>query len=106
MQTVLIRIPYRIDELSTSSNSVNHYLATTIDNLIANDLAIDRIYIYQDGAKLPSKPDFFKSCAMNVSRFVASFTDQAYSTKEYKQRSYTGLGKPFKPVCADYAEND
>ena len=74
-------IPYRIDELSTSSNSVNHYLATTIDNLIANDLAIDRIYIYQDGAKLPSKPGFFKSCAMNVSRFVASFTDQAYSTK-------------------------
>ena len=41
-------IPYRIDELSTSSNSVNHYLATTIDNLIANDLAIDRIYIYQE----------------------------------------------------------
>ena len=74
-------IPYRIDELSTSSNSVNHYLATTIDNLIANDLAIDRIYIYQDGAKLPSKPGFFKSCAMNVSRFVASFTYQAYSTK-------------------------
>ena len=74
-------IPYRIDELSTSSNSVNHYLATTIDNLIANDLAIDRIYIYQDGAKLPSKPGFFKSCAMNISRFVASFTDQAYSTK-------------------------
>ena len=68
-------IPYRIDELSTSSNSVNHYLATTIDNLIANDLAIDRIYIYQDGAKLPSKPGFFKSCAMNVSRFVESFTD-------------------------------
>ena len=30
-------IPYRIDELSTSSNSVNHYLATTIDNLIAVD---------------------------------------------------------------------
>lgn len=74
-------IPYRIAELSTSSNSVNHYLATTIDNLIANDLAIDRIYIYQDGAKLPSKPGFFKSCAMSVSRFVASFTDQAYSTK-------------------------
>ena len=39
-------IPYRIAELSTSSNSVNHYLATTIDNLIANDLAIDLSLIH------------------------------------------------------------
>ena len=34
-------IPYRIAELSTSTSSVNHHLATTIDNLIANGLAID-----------------------------------------------------------------
>jgi ABC-type glycerol-3-phosphate transport system substrate-binding protein len=73
-------IPYRIGELSTSTNSVNHYLATTIDNLIANDLAIDRIYIYQEDAELPSKPNIFKSLYMNVSRFIASYTEKAYST--------------------------
>ena len=72
-------IPYRIGELSTSMNSVNHYLALVIDNLIKNNLAIDRIWIYQNGAKLPEKPGFFKSCAMNIKRFTASFTDQAYS---------------------------
>lgn len=72
-------VPYRISELSTSTNSVNHYLATTIDNLIANDLAIDRIWIYQEGAELPKKPGFFKSCWLNVQRFVASFTEQNYS---------------------------
>ena len=54
-------IPYRIGELSTSMNSVNHYLATAIDNLIENNLAIDRIWLYQDDAKLPKKPGFFKS---------------------------------------------
>ena len=74
-------IPYRVAELTTSTNSVNHYLAQTIDNLIANDLAIDRLWVYQEGAELPKKPGIFKSMAMNVQRFVASFTEQAYSTK-------------------------
>lgn len=72
-------IPYRIGELSTSMNSVNHYLATAIDNIIENNLAIDRIWIYQKDAKLPQKPGIFKSMAMNVQRFVTSFTDQDYS---------------------------
>jgi ABC-type glycerol-3-phosphate transport system substrate-binding protein len=73
-------IPYRIDELSSSTNSANQYLANTVDNLIENNLAIDRIWIYQEEAKLPSKPGFFKSLWMNIKRFFASFTEQAYST--------------------------
>ena len=73
-------IPYRISELSTSTNSVIHYLATTIDNLIKNNLAMDRIYLYQEDAKLPKKPGFFKSLFMQLKRFFASFTAQAYST--------------------------
>ncbi len=72
-------IPYRIGELSTSMNSVNHYLANAIDNLIENNLAIDRIWLYQDDAKLPKKPGFFKSIGMNLQRFITSFTDQDYS---------------------------
>lgn len=73
-------IPYRIAELSSSTNSANQYLANTIDNLIANNLAIDRVYIYQKDAKLPSKPNILKSAWMNIKRFVTSFTEQAYST--------------------------
>ncbi len=73
-------IPYRIAELSTSANSVNRYLANTIDNLIRNNLAIDRIYIYQEDADVPKAPGFFASLWMNIKRFFASFTDQAYST--------------------------
>ena len=73
-------IPYRIGELSTSMNSANHYLANTIDNLIKNNLAIDRVWIYQEGAELPEKPGIFASAWMNIKRFVASFTEKAYST--------------------------
>ena len=73
-------IPYRIAELSTSANSVNRYLANTIDNLIRNNLAIDRVYVYQEDAALPKAPGFFESLWMNIVRFFASFTDQAYST--------------------------
>ena len=73
-------IPYRISELSTSTNSVNHYLAQAIDDLMVNGVAIDRIYLYQDNAELPKSPGFFKSIGMNISRFVSSFTNQAYST--------------------------
>lgn len=72
-------IPYRIGELSTSTSSVNHHLATTIDSLLENGLAIDRVYIYQDDAELPSKPGIFSSAWMNIKRFVASFTNQDYN---------------------------
>ncbi len=74
-------IPYRIAELSTSTNSVNHYLAQAIDDLMVNGLAIDRIYICQKDTKLPGKAGFFKSIGQNISRFTSSFTNQAYSTR-------------------------
>ncbi len=73
-------IPYRVSELSSSSNSANQYLANTVDALIANNIAIDRIYIYQEDAELPSKIGFFQSIWMSIKRFAASFTEQAYST--------------------------
>lgn len=73
-------IPYRVAELCTSASSANRHLANTVDKLIENNLAIDRIWIYQEGAELPKKPGFFTSTGMSIKRFVSSFTDQAYST--------------------------
>lgn len=72
-------IPYRIGELSSSSNSANQYLANTIDHLLNNNLAIDRIYVYQQNASLPTEPGFFSSLGMNARRFSSSFTKQTYS---------------------------
>ena len=72
-------IPYRIAELSSSTNSVNQYLANTIDALMENGVSIDRIWVYQEDASLPKHPGFFKRIWMNIVRFFVSFTDQSYS---------------------------
>lgn len=72
-------IPYRIAELSSSTNSVNQYLANTIDALMENGVAIDRIWVYQEDVSLPKHPGFFKRIWMNIVRFFVSFTDQSYS---------------------------
>jgi len=73
-------IPYRINELAQSTNSVTQYLANLIDTVNRNALSLDKIYIYQEDAKLPKGAGFFKSIYLNVSRFFSSFTNQAYSS--------------------------
>ncbi|MBE5832323.1 MAG: extracellular solute-binding protein [Butyrivibrio sp.] len=70
---------YRVDELSTSVNSINTQIANFVDIIGNNNLSIDRIYIYQSGAKLPKGLSFFSSIGMNVSRFINSFFGQSYS---------------------------
>lgn len=73
-------LAYRVAELTTSTNSVNQFLANLIDSLNGNQLGIDRIYLYQEGAKLPKNAGFFASVGASVKRFVTSFASQAYST--------------------------
>ncbi|MBR1861812.1 MAG: extracellular solute-binding protein [Lachnospiraceae bacterium] len=70
---------YRVGELSTSTNSINTQIANFVDLINDNDLAIDRIYIYQEGAKLPKGQGFFKSIGTSIARFFNSFFGQSYS---------------------------
>ncbi len=70
---------YRVDELSTGSNSINTQLANFVDIINNNDLSIDRIYIFQSGAKLPKKLGFFASLFQKIGRFFYSFFGQSYS---------------------------
>lgn len=71
---------YRVGELSTSTNSVNTQIANFVDLIGDNDLAIDRIYIYQEDAKLPKGQGFFKGIGMSIARFFNSFFGQSYSS--------------------------
>lgn len=73
------KLPYRIAELSTSVSSVTRFLANLLDALNKNQLYIDRIYLYQEKAKLPKSTGFLKSAQLSLKRFFNSFTDQAYS---------------------------
>lgn len=70
---------YRVGELSTGTNSINTQIANFVDLINDNDLAIDRIYLYQEGAKLPGGLNIFASVGMSVKRFFSSFFGQSYS---------------------------
>ena len=70
---------YRVDELSTSVNSINTQIANFVDLINDNDLSIDRIYIYQDGARLPNGQNIFQSIGTSLKRFGYSFMGQSYS---------------------------
>ena len=71
---------YRVDELATSTNSINTQLANFVDIIGKNNTAIDRIYVFQ-GEKVPSsKAGFFESIGLSLGRFVYSFFGQSYSS--------------------------
>ena len=70
---------YRVDELSTSVNSINTQIANFVDLINKNNLSIDRIYLYQEGAKLPKKLNIFQSALLSVQRFTHSFFGTSYS---------------------------
>lgn len=70
---------YRVDELSTSVNSINTQIANFVDLINDNNLSIDRIYIYQEDAKLPKKLNVFQSMWLSVRRFANSFFGTSYS---------------------------
>ena len=70
---------YRVDELSTSVNSINTQIANFVDIINDNIVSIDRIYLYQEDAKLPTGLNFFQSLWMSICRFFYSFFGQSYS---------------------------
>lgn len=70
---------YRVDELSTSVNSINTQIANFIDLINDNNLSIDRIYVYQEDAKLPAKLNFFENLWLSIKRFFHSFFGTSYS---------------------------
>ena len=73
-------LPRRLTELSTGSNSASRMLAQQLQDIAQNDLSIDEIWFYQDGAQLPQKPGFLKSTGEGFNRFVRSFGNQDYAT--------------------------
>lgn len=73
------KIPYRVKELSTSSSSVNQYIANFITDITKNAISLDRVYLYQDDTELPGKASIFTKIWGSILRFLASFDSQAYS---------------------------
>ena len=78
-------LPRRLGELSTGANSAARMLAQQMQDMAANDLSIDRIYFYQDGAALPEKSGVFRSLASGAARFMNSFSAQEYTSASAAQ---------------------
>ncbi|MCR5032905.1 MAG: extracellular solute-binding protein [Lachnospiraceae bacterium] len=76
---------YRVSELSTSVNSINTQIANFVDLIGDNDLAIDRIYLYQEGAKLPRGLSLFGAAKVSLTRFFDSFFGQSYSASNAEE---------------------
>ncbi len=76
---------YRVSELATGANSINTQIANFVDIINKNAIAIDRIYVYQEGAKLPKKMGFFKSLSISAQRFTDSFFGQSYSASNVSE---------------------
>ncbi len=76
---------YRVDELSTSVNSINTQIANFVDIINDNIVSIDRIYLYQEDAELPKPMGFFKASWVSVQRFFNSFFGQSYSASNVNE---------------------
>lgn len=88
-------LPRRLGELSTGANSAARMLAQQLQDMAANDLSIDRIFFYQDGAALPEKPSVLSSLACVASRFMNSFDAQEYtSTNAAQGHLQVWVGRP------------
>lgn len=75
------KIPFRRGELSTDTASVNQDIANTINELNANNISFDSIYIYQEDSadKIPGKRNIFVKIWESIKRFFSSFGSQSYS---------------------------
>ncbi|MBQ4619409.1 MAG: extracellular solute-binding protein [Clostridia bacterium] len=78
-------LPRRLSELSTGSNSAARMLAQQLQDMAVNDLAIDQICFYQEGACLPERATFLQSAAKSAQRFITSFSAQDYSASSGKK---------------------
>ncbi|RAP73810.1 extracellular solute-binding protein [Paenibacillus montanisoli] len=73
------KLPNRINLFSNGGSSVSQLLGDMLVRINRSPMALDKIYVYQDG-KLP-KPNsgFFANLSESVKRFFLSFSKQSYS---------------------------
>lgn len=91
-------LPRRMSEFSTGSNSAARMLAQQLTDMAVNDLSIDQIYLYQDGAKLPEKAGWAENFWAGVRRFFTSFVKQDYSAGAAKETTWVDENGQEQPV--------
>lgn len=91
-------LPRRMSEFSTGSNSAARMLAQQLTDMAINDLSIDQIYLYQDGAKLPEKANWLENAWAGVERFFTSFVKEDYSAGAANETTWVDDSGKEQPV--------
>lgn len=73
------KIPVRVRELSTGSNSITAQLGTLLQAINNNGIAIDKLYFYQYEKDIPEGKNVFLKAFESTKRFIFSFGNQDYS---------------------------
>ena len=91
-------LPRRMSEFSTGSNSAARMLAQQLTDMAVNDLSIDQIYLYQDGAELPRKANWAENLWAGVERFFTSFTKTDYTAGSANETTWIDENGVEQPV--------
>lgn len=91
-------LPRRMSEFSTGSNSAARMLAQQLTDMAVNDLSIDQIYLYQDGAELPKKANWLQNLWAGVERFFTSFTKTDYTAGAANEKTWMDDAGKEQPV--------
>lgn len=71
-------LPQNINLFSYGDSSVRQYLSTVAENLRFGDMSLDKIYLYQKGAKLPEQKGAVEKAVLGIRHVLASFVRDDY----------------------------
>ncbi len=91
-------LPRRMTEFSTGANSAARMLAQQLTDMAINDLSIDQIYLYQNAAQLPEKPNWLENMWAGVERFFTSFVKEDYSAGAATETTWVDENGKEQPV--------
>ncbi|WZL78948.1 extracellular solute-binding protein [Eubacteriales bacterium mix99] len=72
-------LPKKMDAFNQGTGSARQNLTTMIEQLNQSPLGLDKIFIFQDGKRLPEGMGFFRGTTEKVRRFFYSFGEQEYT---------------------------
>ncbi|MDF2540380.1 MAG: hypothetical protein K0S47_98 [Herbinix sp.] len=78
-------LPQKLNQFSYGTSSARQNITNVVGNISVGQLGLDKIIFYQEDAKLPQKPGFFRSLLYGVEHFLASFTKQDYAPSYDKE---------------------
>lgn len=80
-------LPKKLNQFSYGTSSARQNINNVIENLSVGQLGLDKIFLYQQDAKLPGKPDIYSKLSLSLKRLFASFTSQDYAPSYNKENA-------------------